>query len=203
MIEGPEMQMTRRMSSLTPEDFVGYYADDPDPWRFKTSDYEKAKYAATLAALPKPAYASGLEVGCSIGVLTRKLAERCEAMLGLDVVPSALETARETCADRPNARFALRAAPGEWPEGRFDLIVLSEVVYFFDEADLARLVARVEDSLLPGGDVVLVHWLGETNFPHSGDEAAEGFMQRAAHFLRPVRNDRAEQYRLDVLTRSP
>lgn len=194
--------MTRRKASLAPEDFLGYYAEDPDPWRFKTSDYEKAKYAATLAALPKPHYVNGVEVGCSIGVLTRQLATRSDAMLGLDVVPSALDTARETCADRPNARFALCAAPGEWPEGRFDLIVLSEVVYFFDKTDLARLVARVEGALVPGGDVVLVHWLGETSFPHSGDEAAEGFMELAAHFARPVRKDRATEYRLDVLTRT-
>lgn len=192
--------MTRHTASLTPEHFAGYYADDPDPWRFATSAYEKAKYAATLASLPQARYRSGLEIGCSIGVLTRQLAERCDTILGLDVVPAALEGARATCADRPNARFALGAVPGEWPDGRFDLIVLSEVVYFLDRGDLARLVDRIEAALLPGGDVVLVHWLGETNFPLTGDEAAEGFMA-AARFLRPVRRERTSDYRLDVLAR--
>lgn len=193
--------MSRRTTSLTPEDFAGYYADDPDPWRFASSDYERVKYAATIASLPKARYRSGVEVGCSIGVLTRQLAERCDDVLGLDVVPSVLDSARETCADRPNARFALGAVPGEWPEGAFDLVVLSEVVYFLDRADLAKLIARIEESLLPQGDVVLVHWLGETNFPLSGDEAAQGFIDGAARFLSPVRSDRTTDYRLDVLTR--
>lgn len=193
--------MSRRTSSLTPEDFAGYYADDPDPWRFASSDYERSKYAATIAALPRERYRSGVEIGCSIGVLTRQLAERCDEVLGLDVVPSVLESARATCADRPNARFAMGAVPGEWPDGAFDLIVLSEVVYFLDRTDLAGLIARIEASLSPGGDVVLVHWLGETNFPLTGDEAAGGFIEGAAGFLSPARQDRTADYRLDVLTR--
>ncbi|HMO29325.1 SAM-dependent methyltransferase [Enterovirga sp.] len=193
--------MTRHRTTLPPEHFAGYYAEDPDPWRFATSPYEKARYAATLASLPRPHYLSGLEIGCSIGILTRHLAGRCDAVLGLDVVPSALENARANCAGQPNARFALLAAPAEWPEGRFDLIVLSEVLYFFDRTDLARLAGRVEGALLPGGNVVLVHWLGETNFPLTGDEAAEGFIAATAGFARPVRQDRAAEYRLDVLSR--
>lgn len=193
--------MTRRTSSLNPDDFVGYYAGDPDPWRFATSDYERAKYAATLAALPKAHYARGLEIGCSIGILTRQLAGRCDAMLGLDVVPAALETARANCASLPHVRFELAEAPKQWPEGRFDLIVLSEVVYFLDRTDLARLIARVEEALLPGGDIVLVHWLGETNFPLTGEEAGAEFVAGAAHFTQVVQQDRTTDYRLDVLTR--
>lgn len=194
--------MTRRTESLPPDYFEGYYAGDPDPWRFATSDYERAKYAATLAALPKAHYASGLEIGCSIGILTRQLAERCDAMLGLDVVPSALDSARENCVTLPNVRFELAAVPKQWPEGRFDLIVLSEVVYFLSRDDLAGLIARVEAALLPGGDIVLVHWLGETNFPLTGEEAGEGFVTGAAHFTRAVHQDRTADYRLDVLTRT-
>jgi SAM-dependent methyltransferase len=194
--------MTRRTASLTPADFEGYYADDPDPWRFATSDYERAKYAATMASLPRPRYGSGLEVGCSVGILTRSLAERCDQVLGLDVVPSVVETARANCAGHPQASFALCTAPGEWPEGSFDLVVLSEVLYFLDRADLARMVERIESSLLPGGDIVLVHWLGETNFPLTADEAADGFIAGAAGFARPVRADRTADYRLDVLTRA-
>ena len=194
--------MNRRTATMTPEDFAGYYAEDPDPWRFASSDYERAKYAATLASLPKQRYASGVEIGCSIGILTRQLAERCDAIVGLDVVESALESARRNCADAPNARFALATVPADWPEGRFDLVVLSEVVYFLDRTDLARLIARIEASLLAGGNVVLVHWLGQTNFPLSGDEAADGLMDGAAAFLRVTHQERTADYRLDVLTRA-
>lgn len=61
--------MTRHATSLPPDYFDVRYAADPDPWNFAGSPYERDKYAATLAALPRERYASALEVGCSIGVL--------------------------------------------------------------------------------------------------------------------------------------
>lgn len=194
--------MTRRPDSLTPDYFAGLYADSLDPWRFATSAYERDKYAATSANIPRPRYGRALEVGCSIGIFTRQLAERCDAVVALDVVPSVLDAARAACADHPHIGFALAAVPGEWPEGTFDLIVLSEVAYYLTEADLLRLVARVEAALLPEGDVVLVHWVGETDYPLSGDEAAEGFIAEAARFARPLRQLRTAEYRLDVLRRT-
>jgi SAM-dependent methyltransferase len=192
--------VSRQATSLPPDYFEARYAADPDPWRFATSDYERAKYAATLAALPRARYAATLEVGCSIGVLTAALAPRCDALLALDVVEAVLESARARCADRPQVRFARMTVPGDWPEGRFDLVLLSEVAYYLDRADLARLVGRVRGSLLPGGDCVLVHWLGETDYPLSGDEAADAFIADAADFARVASAARTEEYRLDVLT---
>ena len=194
-----EAQTGRRPTSLDPDYFKGMYATDPDPWRFATSAYERDKYAATLAALPRSHYLSALDVGCSIGVFTRQLCRRCDALIGLDVVPSVLDAARARCADCPNASFRLAAVPGEWPDGRFDLIVISEVAYYLDRADLARLVARVEGALLPDADIVLVHWLGATHYPLSGDEAADGFITGAESFARIEKQSRTAEYRLDVL----
>lgn len=189
----------RRPTSLDTDYFQGMYATDPDPWRFASSAYERDKYAATLAALPRTHYASALDVGCSIGVFTRQLCPRCDTLIGLDVVPSVLDAARARCADCSNVSFRLAAVPGDWPDGRFDLIVISEVAYYLDRADLARLVARVEGALLPDGDVVLVHWLGATHYPLSGDDAAEGFIAGARSFARVLKQSRTSEYRLDVL----
>ena len=189
----------RRANSLDTDYFRGMYATEADPWQFATSAYERAKYQATLAALPRAHYASALDIGCSIGVFTHQLCPRCDAVVGLDVVPSVLEAARARCADCANARFALAAVPGQWPDGRFDLIVISEVAYYLDRADLARLVARVEGAVLPGADIVLVHWLGVTHYPLSGDDAAEGFIAGAKGFARVLTQSRTAEYRLDVL----
>ena len=51
--------MSRRKTSLPSTYFTALYAADADPWRFATSDYEREKYAATLAALPRPTYRNG------------------------------------------------------------------------------------------------------------------------------------------------
>ncbi|MFX7891094.1 hypothetical protein ABTK46_19990, partial [Acinetobacter baumannii] len=85
----------------------------------------------------------------------------------------------------------------DWPEGRFDLIVLSEFLYFLAQPDLAELVRRVGTGVEPGGDIVLVHWLGETDYPQSGDGAADSFIDLAAPFAAIHAQSRTADYRLD------
>lgn len=147
--------------------FDELYASDPDPWGFATSDYEAAKYAATLAAL-EPPYASALEVGCSIGVLTARLAEHCERLLAIDVAESALAQARERV---PRATFERREIPEQWPDGPFDLIVCSEVLYYLDAAALDQAIDQIERTLAPAGSLLAVHWRHRTRtYPLLGDE---------------------------------
>ena len=92
----------RREHSIAPDYFEALYKDKGDPWDFETSAYEAAKYAETLAALPQPRFANALEVGCANGVLTTQLGSRCDALLSVDVSPTALASARARCADQPN-----------------------------------------------------------------------------------------------------
>lgn len=199
------MPARRTDRSLPPGYFEALYARDRDPWRFETSAYERAKYDATLAALARPRYGRALEVGCSVGVLTRDLAMRCDMLLALDLAEAPLAAARARCAELPQVVFRRAAVPGAWPSDAapFDLILLSEVVYYLDAGDVARLAACVGGSLAPGGEVVLVHWTGATDYPLSGDAAAERFIAAAAPFAAVTRQERAGLYRLDALRRGP
>ena len=189
--------MAEPPESWPPEVFERLYARDPDPWGFHTSQYERDKYAATLASLPSGRFAAGFEVGCSIGVLTRQLAARCDTLLAVDVAEAALVAARAACAGLDHVSFRRRRIPGGWPRGRFDLIVLSEVLYFLGAADLAATARRAVASLAPGGVALLVNWTGPTNSPITGDAAAQGFI--AASRLTPVLQRREARYRLDLL----
>jgi predicted TPR repeat methyltransferase len=144
-------------------------------------------------------FISGLEVGCSIGVLTRLLAGYCDALLGVDLVEQPLAAARLRCAEQPWVRFQRMRIPGEWPDQRFDLIMLSEVLYFLSPADIERCAERVKASLLPGGTVLLVNWLGQSDDPCSGEEAADRFIAATAGVLRVSQQDRQPRYRLDLL----
>ena len=189
--------MSRRRETIPPGYFEALYAADPDPWRFATSDYERNKYAATLAALPTARFAAGLEVGCSIGVLTRQLAPRCGSLLSLDVAEGALAQARARC---PGVRFERRVVPDEWPPGRFELIVFSEVLYYLDAAALQATAARAMSAIEPGGTMLLVHYLGGTDYPLTGDQAADGFI--AATGLAPAYQRREPLYRIDRLDMS-
>ncbi len=190
--------------SLPPSYFDDVYAADADPWRFETSPYEARKYAATLAALPRDRYASAFEAGCSIGVLTHALAARCDRLLAVDVSEAALARARARCADQPHVRFERRVLPGEFPDSGgapFDLVLVSEVGYYFSEADLGRFRARCAATLAPGGTLVLVHWTAPVaDYPLTGDAVHGAFLADPA--FRHVRRVREPEYRLDVLART-
>ncbi len=93
--------------------------------------------------------------------------------------------------------------PDERPDGRFDLIVLSEVLYYFSRADLVRVADWVGEALAPGGVALLVHWLGETpDYPLTGDTAVDAFLTATAATLTTDRRWRRELYRIDRLVRS-
>ena len=177
--------------------FEAMYAADPDPWRFRTSAYEAAKYAATVAAIADRRYRSALEVGCSIGVLSQQVAPLCDAFLGLDIAEAPLVEARARCCELPQVQFERMAVPEVWPGRRFDLILLSEVLYFLSPKDIAATAGHVRRSLLPGGTVLLVNWICNPEPPQPGDQAAEAFL--AATDLPIIRQDRADCYRLDLL----
>ncbi len=170
--------------------FEAMYASDPDPWGFATRWYEQRKYALTMAALPAPRYHSVFEPGCSVGVLSSLLAPRCDRLLATEVIPAALEQARLRLRDFPNARLEPSAIPEEWPDGSFDLIVLSEIAYYFDAETLGRIVGLVESTLSPDGTVVGVHWRGVTDYPLRGDTAhaiidSHPRLRRTVHHVEP------------------
>jgi SAM-dependent methyltransferase len=189
------------MTSTDRRYFDEMYASDPDPWGFETSPYERRKYALTMASLPKPRYRSVFEPGCSVGVLTEMLAARSDRLLATDVVPAALERAHSRLAAMAHVTIEPLAIPKEWPPGQFDLIMLSEIAYYFSEADLGRVVALVVRATAPGAHVVGVHWRGETNYPLSGDRThalIDGWAQ-LENLVHHVETD----FVLDVWARQP
>ena len=198
--------MTEAPASLPDAFFEEFYGRSPDgdPWGFSKFEYERDKYAATLAALPRDRYVAAFEVGCSIGVLTRQLADRCDRLLAVDVAERPLAMARARNADAPNVTIRRARVPENWPEGEtFDLILLSEVLYYFGPDDVGVVADRVLSALRPGGDVVLVHWLpvADPPYPQTGDAAVEGFLAAAGDALAPIAARRESLYRMDVLRR--
>jgi SAM-dependent methyltransferase len=192
----------RSRNSLPPDYFERMFAGTPDPWGFETSPYEQAKYAHSIAALGGRHYRHAFEIGCANGVLTQKLAPHCDDLLAVDVSETALASARVRCRDLPEVRFARMSFPGEVPtESSFDLIALSEVAYYWDDTDLALAAANVLAMLAPGGDLLLVHWIGETDYPQSGDEAVEGLHDAMVGALEMKLSERRPEYRLDLWCR--
>ncbi len=187
--------------TLPPDYFDRLYQDDADPWRFETKPYEHQKYAVTLANLPRQRYRSALELGCSIGVLTRLLSARADHLLSIDAAQLAVDRARARCADLPNVEVRRATLPDEFPAGVFDLVLMSEVGYYFARRDLARLGERIIGALERGGDLVLVHYLPDVpDYPLTGDEVHDFFL--GLDELEHRGGVRAQRYRLDCFGKS-
>jgi 2-polyprenyl-3-methyl-5-hydroxy-6-metoxy-1,4-benzoquinol methylase len=185
--------MSRKTETIPPDYFEAKYQSDIDPWQY--SAYEREKYQATIGALGQARYANALEVGCSIGVLTALLAQRCDALIAIDASETAIAAAQKT--DIANAELRVGTLPRDFPGGSFDLIMLSEVLYYFVEADLRQVAAQCTGALRPNGEIVLCHWLGETDYPLTGQAASDMFADAVALTL-PVRKVvRDEVYRLE------
>ena len=188
--------------SLPPSYFDNLYNANPDPWNFETSDYEASKYAATLAALPKERYHAAFEIGCSIGVLSLQLASRCDSLLSVDVSEKAMGRAIQRCQHLPQVRFQLMQVPEEYPTGLFDLTLVSEVGYYWSWDDLKKAQQLIIEHLEPGGHLLLVHWtLYARDYPLSGDQVHDSFLERTSSDLRHLGGLRLEQYRLDLFER--
>lgn len=194
-----------KSESLQPEYFENIYAKSDDPWGFASREYELHKYLDTLMHLPRPHYRNAFEPGCSIGVLSGMLAARVDKLLSVDVSEKALEKARMRNADKENITFRRMQFPRETPDGAFDLMLLSEVAYYWGDEEFDQARDEIMRRLEPDGDLVLVHWTPFVeDYPLTGDEVHERFISfaRESGKLQHLEGKRETSYRLDVFRKA-
>lgn len=184
--------------------FTRMYDDAEDPWEFASRWYEQRKYGLCLSMLPRRRYRRVLEPACSVGVLTVRLAERADEVVANDLVPAAVERAGERVRrelDEPS-RVSLAVADlrDPLPEGEFDLVVLSESLYYLHADEQRDLVGRVLDRLSGDGQVLASHWRPRVpEYHQDGDEVHDAL--EATPGLRLFAAYRDDDVRIAVLAR--
>ena len=188
------------MSRMTLADFEARYRADADPWNYTSSEYESHKYAATLAACGTGPFTRALELGASIGVFSAMLAPRCQSLTTLDAAPTAVSLARRRLGDGPGVQILTGEIPAAIPDGPYDLVVASEILYYLTAHELAATLERVCGSTISGARLVAVHWRSEgPERPLSADDVHASL--RGQPWLRAITQADTDDYRLEVLER--
>jgi predicted TPR repeat methyltransferase len=146
------------------------YQQSSDPWRFATSPYELGRYATILRSLAHDRYQRCFEPGCSIGVLTEGLSSLCGQVEAIEISPAAAALARDRCAARPNVTVHC-AGLVDYTAASFDLLVLSEVGYYFSAPVLQGILGRCVGNLTLHGTMLASHWLGSSSDHILGGDA--------------------------------
>ena len=162
-------------SGLPRSYFDARYAESTDPWELATRWYERRKYAITLALLPDERYRHAFEPGCSIGVLTERLSARCDHVTATDVADAALARADARLragGRRDTVTLLNRSFDSDWPATDFDLVLISELAYYFDAVTLRATLDRGVARLQSHATIVTAHWRHPVaDYPLSGDAA--------------------------------
>lgn len=182
--------------------FEAKYRQSADPWQFAASPYEQRRYATTLRALTRAHYARVFEPGCSVGVLTAALAHRSDTLLASDIAPTAVRLARERCAGLANVTIEQGDLGESVPLGPFDLIVFSEIGYYFQPGSLARIAGSLGKALAPGGELVAVHWRGDSaDHMLHGDRVHSILKETLSIHCTWLKGERHPEFTLDVWCR--
>jgi cyclopropane fatty-acyl-phospholipid synthase-like methyltransferase len=151
------------MSTTDASFFDQKYAQSCDPWSFACDAYELARYELILAHVDVGRFHSVLEPGCSIGVLTASLSNRCGHVRATDISAVAIAHARARCAGLANVELAVERLSADIPRDSYDLIVFSEVGYYFSVEELDAVIESLANALTSGGRIIAAHWLGESS----------------------------------------
>ena len=165
------------------------YSQTDDPWHIRDSWYERRKRAVVLASLPHQRYARGFEPGCSNGAVTELLADRCDLLVSADMHQRAVDATRAATAGRGNVDVRRLFLPAEFPAETFDLVVLSEIGYFFTPSAWKDLVTATTESLVPPAVVLACHWLHPFAERTAGTDSIHGAVDSAGLDRQVVHRD--------------
>lgn len=129
-----------------------------DPYNVSISEYETEKTERSIRSLKfQPKFGSILEIGCGEGNMTTLLAAIAEKVVATDISDLAVKrTAVRTSAFSNVEARRMDLLADEAP-GEFDLVVASEVLYYFEQAQLPAVMERVTSCVKKGGSVGLIH----------------------------------------------
>ncbi len=116
-----------------------------------------------MAMLDRRTYRRAFEPGCANGTFTAELAARCRNVVSLDGSVNAVSLAKQATNQFGNVDLRNGAVPDYWPSGKFDLVVLSDFLYYLGGSDIATVAEKSLASVTKPGTILAGHWKGSAH----------------------------------------
>ena len=129
-----------------------------DPYGLRESLFEKTKLDKTAQTAGAHApYPTALEIGCGEGALTLRLAPLAKSLLAVDISGAAAARAREKLSAFPHVRVERKDILVDGLGGPYDLVAVSEVLYYLGAGQLPAASRIITLLVKPGGNLLLAH----------------------------------------------
>lgn len=142
---------------ITLAEFEARFEADPDPWQTHTRRREIVKRRQLLQAAGFRRWSRALELGAGNGANSPHLARRSLRLDVCEATASGVTLIRQAVAHCPNVKVYTHIIPDRFPAPLYDLIVISEVLYYLHPDHLTKLAGEISRSLVPGGRLLLAH----------------------------------------------
>lgn len=130
------------------------YQSSEEPWNYRDRGVEILRHDAIIRVLSeiRPRYANALDIGCSLGQLTRKLAALTDEVFAFDISETAVRKARSQSGGVP-FHFFIGTLPGlALVRSKLELILACDCIHeFVPEARREAAVREIRAALAPNG----------------------------------------------------
>jgi ubiquinone/menaquinone biosynthesis C-methylase UbiE len=154
-------------------DYETRYEKESEPWRYseRAAELLRHEYIAAKIRTLQPR-SRILDVGCSIGQLTRKLKTVASVVVGMDVSHTALVKARTNCQSEhmlgpTRYLFAVgQASALPFRAAMFDVVISADVLLEggFSEELKGQAIEEYARVLRPGGRAIFTDYMRSTGF---------------------------------------
>ena len=160
---GPPDELRRHFDAL--------HRDGEEPWAFSERGVETLRHervaALVRALLPDGGAPHVLELGCSLGLMTERLAALPATLVAMDLSPTAVRRARARVRAEMSPAFVAGSATALPVTPRaFDVVVASDGLHSWQlgEAERAAALREIHGALVPGGHAVLTEHMRPERF---------------------------------------
>lgn len=132
-----------------------------DPWD-TMSDYEKKRTKTIVNLLNNRKYKHCLDVGCADGSITVRLKNFCTKITAIDISKKIIDRAIRTYKEE-NIDFKVLNIRTGILEDMYDLIIVSEVLYYLGETipekEFIKALDKLNHHLMVGGRILVSNYL--------------------------------------------